>query len=705
MPGLKLNFLKSAPQRVANNRPVPLKQVEAILLYGRPEQRAKVVEKLLPNAYGLALNTKTHHVLLTLLERCDPLDRVKLLYNIRHKIADLALSPVGNKVLQKLVELVPARQRSEIADAFVLNAEDGEFEKLCQHPFGNHTAQRMMEHKDCLAILHPVIEKAAPALVAHEYGMRVIDKFIGAAEDGWSVVVSEVLQIDPESLELNYGEDLSEKASAALEKAVSKLFDKAPESMVLCALLRHPLVPLPLKDAICVHLASNVRRYLAPSEGEVKPQKDEFAMPDFSGRPAKATTDPLAPQHIHTFCAMLEHGEEDQRELLWTSISEHKDLLDKVVEDKRAISIACAAVRFYDPSRKEVYQLLTQKGKKSLVAVAQDPVATLLLRVFIEVDQEGIFLTTKALSTILSSKEIVELSKSPVSSPVLQKLVEADPTGATAAKVFRLLKPSLSELVQHPAAAFLVQAILLGANAEDRSAMTQTIVEALGDLKSALAYPQGSRVLQKALTYADDALIVSVIEQLVEKAEAEQNAEEDAQNEAEDDDESEESEEEEKEPLNRKEQVALNRKKHYGITSNAVFAYATHAQACYVIQALLLETRKRQLLDARRRLMNQLKPHVFDLAVSPWAGRVVLDAMLTAGSKELQDAIKNVVFLKAEAWLIDGPVKKAGGGKQQADPTTRYILKRQREETQEESNAKAEPPKKKAKKLHRSLKR
>lgn len=706
MPGVKLHFLKNAPQRVANARPLPLKQVEAIVLYGKPEQRAKVVEKLLPNAYGLALNSTTHHVLMALLDRCDNMDRVKLLYNLRQKMGDLTLSAVGNKVVQKLLDHLPKRQRSEIAQSFVLNAEEDELKLLCQHPFGNHVAQKMMEFKECVEILEPFLKPQLRTLAAHSYGMRVLNKYIHLTENGWKLFVEEVLGVTVESVE--YDDSITEEVSKTLDASISALFRSSSESMAICALIAHPFVPLPVKDAICAHLAEYVEDYITPSKITNPEEKDPFALPDFSSTPKKSekkVSDQPTPLHVHTYCSLFENGTEEQRELLWSCIVEKEAVVQAILTTKKVTSISLAAVRFHEGSRSFIYKSLC-KGR-SLADVSADPIATLILRAFIEVDSSKI--PKKDLTALLSG-DLTDLAKNPLSSPVLQKLIEIDPQGRTAKSIFNKIKADLPELVQHTSGSFLVQSVLLGGSEELRAEIVSSVLEALGELKDAISYAQGSRVLQKALVHAPDDVIVSLVQQL--KKSAEQHAEKVVAMKDEEGtfDAEEEKEDEEKPEVSRSEQRKLNQQKHYHVRSDAILSYATHAHACYVIQTLLLETRKRQLEEERRWMMNELKPFVFDLAISPWAGRVVLDAMLEIGSAELKAAIMNVVFLKAEAWLSEGAPK--GKRVQQntlADPTIRHILKRKREENQQEKNESDLSGKKgdehKKRKIHRILKR
>lgn len=774
MPGMKLQFIKNAPQRVANSRPLPLKQVEAIILYGKPEQRAKVVEKILPNAYGLALNQTTHYLLMSLIEKCEIVDRVKLLYSIRRKILDLSISPVGNKIIQKLIELLPKRQRVEIAECYVLNVEEDEFKNLCLHSFGNHVAQKLMEFKESADVLEPAMLKYLPILASHEYGMRVVDSYIQNTKSGWMNVVDIVLGVDSEKLITDDGNQeegegvlQDEILSTQLDKALYHLFQKNSESMVICSLLRHPLTPVALKDAICAHLSSMAVEYLAPEimasakrEEETKDlgkersascnNADAFRLPDFGNaageKPVKFGKDvhgkeedaARTPRHIHTFRDMFEYGTVEHRRLLWNSFSSPEEeeagdsnpkknistnLIDKLVTDKRVVSVAVMAARFYKPSRSVLLHSLLQvpsssisqqaeeekrvdrkKSPKSrtLNEIAKDPVGTHVLRALIEEDSS--FMDEKEKNSLLGKAVIRNLSKNPVSSPVLQRLIEADTCGAVAEKVLRAIQSELDDFVFDGSATYVVQCALSRVDATQKAEWSKRVLKSLGNLKNALSFSQGSHVLQKVVQCMDDDGVRTVVKKLIKLAQSGEENAPDEKNESKLDSTSkkrgekaslhdEESDADEKQKkrttLTTREQRELNRKKHYSVLSNAILSYATHVHACYVIQALLMETRNRQLDAERRLLMNELKPYVFELAIAPWSGRIVLDAMLLSGSAELKATIKNVVFLKAESWLTEGggsgKNKKtgSGGGESAIDPTMRHILKRQREMTEE----------------------
>ncbi|KPA84728.1 hypothetical protein ABB37_01227 [Leptomonas pyrrhocoris] len=765
MPGMRLDFLKNPSQRVATGKSLPLQQVEAIVLYGKPAQRAKVVQKILPAVYGLALNKTTHHVLLTLLDHCDNMDRVKMLYNVRRKLPDLANSPVGNTVVQHLLEKVPTRQKKEIAEAFVLNVDEDEFQRLCIHPFGNYVAQKLMKVPECVEMVQERFLPHIAALSLHPYGMRVVAQFIDSVAEGCTRVIEALFptyaNADPE------GDEEAVAASDKLDASILALFRSADESMVLTALLRHARTPAEVKDAIYAHLGEFVGDYLdATSKADVnkemktdgeKEEAAEFATPDFGtgSNVAKPNARSTGLENVHVYCAALEHGDDIQRADLWAALSSNPNVLFSITHVKGAVQVGVAVVRYVEEARKVLLQLMYQapsspstsalvegaatpqgqqkqltpkKGKKvsesttadSIVDVAVDPVRSVLLRAFIEVARELI----PEKSTAELTSQAVALSQNAVSSPVLQKLVETDLSGDVAGALLEVLlkHPSIEELVLHPSACYVLESILQYAPEEVRAPLVEALSTYYAShLHHALSFAQGSRVMQKLLAYAPDATVVNAVNQLISAAAREEEEEakiaEGNQENGRDADEKvkEKAETAEAKTLNRKEQRAINRTRHYHVLSHALVSYALHQHACYVVQALLREVRTRQLERERKLLMNELKSHVFEMSVSPWAGRVVLDAMLTAGSSQLAEAMKNVAFLRAEAWLseVSAERKQRGNG---VDPTLRNILKRQREDIANgvdvkksaapgDSGAEKAEPAHKKRKLFRSMKK
>nr|CCD16910.1 unnamed protein product [Trypanosoma congolense IL3000] len=237
MPGMRLDFLNNVSQRAATGRSMPLHQVEAVVLYGKPEQRGKVIQKVLANAYALCLNKTTHYLLHTVLERCDNNIGVQVLFQLRRKIVDLSHSPVGNIIVQEMIDKLPVRQKKEIAEMFVLNTEEDEFRQLCQHPFGNRVAQKIIENSITCEIVEERLVPFLWHLAVHPHGQRAVASYIDSTEEGWRQVCKAILGLSENVLEeggsqtSKVAENAKEGCSSegksdeyALIKQVSRLF-------------------------------------------------------------------------------------------------------------------------------------------------------------------------------------------------------------------------------------------------------------------------------------------------------------------------------------------------------------------------------------------------------------------------------------------------------------------------------------------------
>ncbi|ORC88302.1 putative pumilio/PUF RNA binding protein 7 [Trypanosoma theileri] len=684
MPGMRLDFLRNTSQRIATGKSMPLKQVEAILLYGTPEQRAKVVQKILPNTYTLCLTKSTHHILLSMLEKCDGLIRVQMLYNVRRKILDLSLSPVGNVIVQEMLEKLPPQQKREIAEMFVLNVETDEVRRLCEHSFGNHVAQKLIEHPSSLEVVEERFMPYLNALAVHLYGQRVVAKYMETTEEGWRVVVKAL-----------FGKDEDGEID---EDSVNFLFKSLNENITVSALLRHPMVPLSVKDAICAHLCEYAEEYLNPkqtSSTAEKTDEDEFALPDFGNAPTtkKTSNDESGiPRHHHAYVTVFENADLAQRKEMWESLLSFPGLIEHLVSHKTAVAVAVAAFKTLPDSQEYLWSTLMKTANDAsldIIDVAQDSARTMLLRAVIEA--RGELFTTAHRRRLAESA--LTLSQNPVSSPVLQKMLEYFSDDVSMTQIMlKSIKKELHQLVLHSSASYLIQSMLQYGGTELREELEQELLRIFtANLPEMLSFAQGSRVMQKLLAYASDAVVSAVADTFIREASEEPS---DAPTNAKA------MEDEENEEKNEKKNRRGGRPAgHYAVASRAIPAYAQHQHACYALQALLLECGGRGLDSRRVALARALKPAVLALAVSPWAGRVVLDAMLHVSGPALREAVRNVVSLKAEARPTNAPL----------NPTLRHTLRRGRseadtaEEKQEEE--KKENNRHPRKKLYRTLKK
>lgn len=747
---MNLKFLNNPSQRIATGKSLPLKQLEAIVAYGTAEQRAKVVAKVIPQTYTLSLHKSTHHILTTILIHCDNLVRTQMLYHLRRKLNDMARSPVGNVLLQQLLEYLPNMQRKEIAEAFVLNAEEGELEMLAKHPFGNHVAQKLLEYPASADVIVDKLQPMIQRLVLHPNGQRIVAKLVENVEGGVAMVCSALFP-----------------SGGAVDDEMSSLDDilkGVQESLVLSALLKHPSVSSDIKDGIIACLLENVAEFTALDGGASLKEKHQgastpkvasasYAEPDFiSGKsvtPARsaaneeagAEEESAASQFRHSFAyaSALEYGDDAQRKELYDAL---KDKLPQFAVTKGQVVILLAMFKFasaaVSSAQSDVVSALFQssstvaatdapatptpasakkKGAKKATTAPSDEedaatvalhaVKTVALRAVIEMSSTSILGKQRVQQLVSAAKA---LAVSSIGGPVLQRLVEFGPNEVRAA-IFAQIEDSIDTLAVDPCGSFLVQQLIEYSEGDLKDRVVKAAVDCLcTDPNKSLATAQGSRTLQKLVAYASDDTVKSVVDAILAGEEDEADEENEEENE-------EEGEEQEEQPqLSRREQREVNRKKHYKIRDKRLLSYAVHNHACFAVQALLREVKSRQLDSHRKRMVNSLKPFVFDLAVSPWAGRVVLDVLLTSGSVDLKAAIKNVVYMKAEGWLSDVPAHAKGQAGM--DPTMRQTLRRGREGNDKDRNDASKKPrtenrteeeapaaKKPNKKIFRSLKK
>ncbi|SCU65685.1 pumilio/PUF RNA binding protein 7, putative [Trypanosoma equiperdum] len=694
MPKMRLDFLKNVSQRLATGRSMPLHQVEAALLYGKPAQRAKIVQKILPNVYALSLNKSTHYLLNTLLDKCDGLIRVQVLYQLRRKLVDLSRSNVGNIIVREMLEKLPAKQKKEIAEVFVLNAEEDEFKRLCTHRIGNYVAQKIIEYPSCCEVVEERFLPYLGQLALHEFGQRVVAKYVGVTSDGWKQVCKALFGLD-DDVTLKKGKT----GDDTLQERISQVIKTTNDNMTLSALLKHPLVPSRVKDALCAHLSEYAGEYLNPQsvctgaqKGEKVAEDDEFAAPEFGDLPltkASRGHDQGSPRHLHLYVTVFEYGDFAQRKELWDCIVAAPGLVDHIVSHKFVINVAVAAFKSYPESQDALWNALVGNEGRDVVEVSQDPVGTMLLRAAMEVDNKRF---TAAHRRHLAESTLT-LSQDPVSSPVIQKLLECSRSDeAVTFLIFESIKGEVQKLVLHSSASYVIQVMLQHGSLKLRGMLVEELIGAFLDMRNVLSYAQGSRVMQKLLAYASDEVVARVAGDFIAASQAEGNKKGD---EARGDGRDETGEEQDVgvggRRLSRKKIREMNRNKHYGVDSHALVSYSLHSHACYVVQALLRECTSRGLDTQRKHLMNELKPFVFELSISPWAGRIVLETMQQCGSAQLKEAMSNVVFLKVETWLTGAGEKEKGQGTG-LNPTLRQTLRRTRKEDRNGSESTHESP-------------
>jgi hypothetical protein len=540
MGGMKLRFLDNAVQRVATGKKLPIKPLEAVILYGTAAQRVKVVTKLVKSAASLANHKLTYHLVCTVCDACDNTVRVEMLFAMRRQLLDLSRSRYGNVVVQKLLDTVPLVQRKEMAQGLVEEALD-----LSRHMFGNHVVQKMLTLGACQDVLFEVMTGVVVGhLATHPVAQHVVAKLLEVN----TVPTLEALFEDDETLEALLG---------------------MKESAVLTAIFTVPLISDDVKEQVNDALLSKVEEYVAETGMQ------HFAM-----------------------AAAIAHGTPEQRGKWHAALQPH---LAELMGAKGHASVVAELVKCADKAQRKALLAAVTKTAGTLAEVATNAYTTLTLRAVVQSDCAAI--PAAAMTALL--KKTAELATSSASSVLLQQLLLFGTDAVKAQLCKQVTGGALAALMTDVAGAHVVQAVLEHGDADSRSAVVQAVLAQLPEL---VVHAQGTHVVQKALGAATDAQVTMMCEDLA------------------------------------------------GLRDVKELSLDCHA--CYAVQAVLRETKARQLDDARRLVMNGLKPHVFRLSVSPWAGHIVLDAMFAVGSAELKEAIRDVIFLKCEAFLSEVPASK-----------------------------------------------
>lgn len=560
MPGMKLQFLRNAAQRAATGKRLPTRPLEAVLIYGDAAQRAVAVRRIIEQAPQLTHNKATYHILLTFCDVCDNTARCELLFNVRRQLVDLSRIQPGNYIVQKLIEVVPAVQKREMAESFI-----EEFSDVCRHPVGAHVIQKFMEYPVSQEVLEEVLLKNAMMLACHPHGQYVIAKCV--ERDSGSPTAKKLIDC------LMQGD----AASCALKEK------ELTNAIVVGSLLKSTSVSDDAKNSILEALISNF-------EACLKSEKNYVAL-------AAAMATALSRPRTKTCKQFID------------LVTKHMPAL---LASKPLVHVAVEAVRFSPKHRDAILaQLLSEH---TIEEIAMNSMSTLVLRAAIESSPDA--LPATAMDTLTT--KALELSQNPAGSPVIQKLLGCSGSTETATKVAASLQGHVRELALHESGSHVIQALLESA-AFDTPAGSSIFAELCGD-SSAASFDElarnmfGCRVLQKAIAYAPLEWLKRVAESL----------------------------------------------------ESTVFDLSMDRCGCFVVQSLLKQLKQQNEEESRKKIMDALKLHVYDLSMCPWGGRVVLDTMLVVGSDKLRDAIRNVIFLKAERFLSEEPPKLDATGEKRA---------------------------------------
>lgn len=328
------------------------------------------------------------------------------------------------------------------------------------------------------------------------------------------------------------------------------------------------------------------------------------ALAEVSTAAVIALLKPLVPtliqegRHHFALLAAVKHADSVQ---LGTLLAALKPKLAEMAALKGHAAVFAQLIATVSPSEraKLVRTLCASKGQ--IADVACDPYLTLGLRSAIETCITDV--GCKAIDALCAEPAAVAQSSAGV--PVLQRLlVFASPTQRQ--QLLKFVADHVEELATSVSGAHLVQSALDCGDAEVTRRIAQAVLRRVQEL---VFHDQGTFVVQKAFSHADHDDVSLACEALLEHLKA----------------------------------AALNTK--------ASFAVAAALRAAKAADSAVLKN-----------MMGTLKSIVMPLAVAPWSGRVVLDAMFAVGSTALKDAIHNVIFLKCEDFLADGPAESSGVG-------------------------------------------
>lgn len=298
--------------------------------------------------------------------------------------------------------------------------------------------------------------------------------------------------------------------------------------------------------------------------------------------------------HNLLLAAACEKGGDDLRQAVLKALL---PTLKECIVTKGRVGVCIAlATHGAAPERKVVVDALISSFDTATDA-AVHPYGSTLLRAVMDADFSSIPLPFVASLTSAAAA----LAVVPPGSVVVQRLLRCSAPNVSKACFKCLAQADMLALCQDPSGAYVVQAMLdvweTQSDAASRASCLATIADNIATL---IVHAQGTHIVQKAVDLMDDETVSTIVT------------------------------------------THVNELQHW----------AMDRYGCFSMRALLQSLVRRQLVEPRRMTMAVLKNIVAALARSPWAGHIVLEAMLDAASDELKTAIRDVVFLKCEDYLV-----------------------------------------------------
>jgi hypothetical protein len=274
-----------------------------------------------------------------------------------------------------------------------------------------------------------------------------------------------------------------------------------------------------------------------------------------------------------------------------------------MAQAKGMCAVVAAVVRRLPGKTCEQLIAAALKDFDSVVAAACHPYGSIVVREALSAG--SVTLSKKSISQLVEAAD--HLSQDAAGVVVLQRLVVLG--GEVGETIAKRIEANVEELILHKSGSHALQAVM--DHAQDEAVKHNIASAVISQIQAALTDQQGTYVAQKAMAVASAESVTSACEAIAGRA------------------------------------------------SELAFDKC----GCYCIAGALNAAKRLDLRDSWKPIMDALKPLVAKLATQPWTGQVVLDAMFNVASPELQQKIREVIFMKCEMFLAEPLSTEQGEGK------------------------------------------
>ena len=639
---MKLGFLANTTAVNSRLKALPLHQIESVIVFGTAVQKTKIIDKMKPNAGSLSLGFNTYHLIESVFYHTDPLQRAEFAFFMRRHIRNIACSKHGVAVATAMLKTLPAKQKEEFAlEMCGVGGEAASLDivSLARHPQASRVIEQMMLYPASRSVIIDALSEAGKlpeaqgGLFNHSVGQHVVAALINTIQ--------------------NKEDDLAVKMVDHImnsEICRHELLIK-PDSVVLAAIVSSVSVS---EDS----RRQAVEGLIAVYQGEITDEEREQT--DNNNTDVKAQ----------------EEGEEEvtvisQRPAILNAIEssdEYRDaIFDGLVEVERlaemssskgdAAVIAQLMTRGNHAQRAILLAACLQPEVQdndngsfdgSVVAAARHPYRSVVIRAAANFDN---VLSEQQIKQLVDASSSEDLAASPQLAVVVQHLLRAN--SSQKAQLLATVYPHFGAWITHPVGSHVVQAALEGSDPNENVEINtlafppvsrKQLVDIVLDAFDTAIYDKfGTYVVQKAIAMSTEEQLKRFVDEFVAlgappKYELSPN---EAMRKA-----------KRKRPHDEKgDDDEIEKEIPASWRLVGAFGAAMHQYACFSVAALLRHLRTFVDKTLIRKIMGPLKERVYQLSLSPQAGRVVLDAMMVVASKELRAAIKNVIYLKCENFL------------------------------------------------------